>query len=147
MGGMIASAFTWPALSEIDPSILAIIHTTWYSALLFGVMAIATATQQAIALGRVSSYPDGLEKLRNVLGHYQCPEWKPRQLQLFIWQAPIALLNASIYTFVLGLVVIVWSSTSAKGRPSYDPKVGVRMQIADKPDLTLTMHSLTLHSP
>ena len=124
MGGMIASAFTWPALSAIDASKLAIIHTVWYSALLFGVMAIATATQQAIALGRVCSYPDGLEKLRNVLGHYQSLQWRPRRLQLFIWQAPIALLNASIYTFVLGLVVIVWSS-SAKGRPAYDPKVGI----------------------
>ena len=127
MGGMISSAFAWPSLSEIDSSTLAIISTIWYSALLFGVMAIATATQQAIALGRVCSYPDGLEKLRNVLGHYQSLQWRPRQLQLFIWQAPIALLNASIYTFVLGLVVIVWSA-SAKDRPHYDPKVGIWLQ-------------------
>ena len=122
MGSMIASTLTWSALEKVGDSTQAIIQAIWYSALLFGLIAIATATQQAIALGRLCCYPDGLDKLRNLLGWQDHGHRKPQRLQLFMWQTPIAMLNASVYTFILGLAILVWSS-AAVGWPTYKPEV------------------------
>lgn len=112
-GGVIASAFSWPALGKLagsatESTILAI----WYSALVLALGSIATSAQQAVALGRLSSHPDGARKMREVLGREVGGRWRPRKVQLLIWQTPISLLNASIMMFVAGLIVLVWGSVS-----------------------------------
>jgi hypothetical protein len=47
-----------------------------------------------------------------VLGRHAQGRWKPRNLQLVIWQTPLSLLNSSIVMFVVGLTVLVWNSVS-----------------------------------
>lgn len=85
----------------------------WYSSLVLDLVAICLATQQSVALNRLSCYKDGLSKIRFVLGHMQPskdgrPEtWEPRRLQLYVWQTPIMLLNFSILLFIIGLSVMI----------------------------------------
>jgi hypothetical protein len=92
----------------------------WYAWLLLAVVSIATASQQYLALGRLSSFPDRAVKLRNLLGHQTAEGWKPRKLQLFIWQTPVMMLNGGIYIFVIGLGVVVYGSTIALQRRTKD---------------------------
>jgi hypothetical protein len=85
----------------------------WYSALLLAVASIATSAQQAVVLTRLGSHPKGLRKIRDILGKRgDDGKQKPRNLQLFIWQAPLSLLNTSGVMFVAGLIVLVWKSVS-----------------------------------
>ena len=39
-------------------------------------------------------------------GHF-----RPRYSQLYIWQAPLLLLNSSVYLFIAGLAVLVWNAS------------------------------------
>jgi hypothetical protein len=85
----------------------------WYSALLIAVASIASSAQQAVVLTRLGSHPEGLRKIRELLGKRSNDgSYKPKNLQLFIWQAPLSLLNTSGVLFVAGLIVLVWKSVS-----------------------------------
>jgi len=64
-------------------------------------------------LSRLSSYQDGLRRLRAVLGK-ELPAagkasqtWAVRWVQLYVWQVPVMLLNFSIVLFLVGLVVML----------------------------------------
>lgn len=48
-----------------------------------------------------------------MLGYETSQGWRPRRLQLSIWQTPVMMLNGSIYIFVIGLGVVVYGSTIA----------------------------------
>jgi hypothetical protein len=112
-GGVIATTFTWPSLARLSASDQATVTAIWYSALLLAVTSIASSAQQNVVLARLGSHPEGLRKIRGLLG-YRADDGKlrPRNLQLFIWQAPLSLLNTSGVLFVVGLVVLVWKSVS-----------------------------------
>ena len=91
-----------------DKSSASIILSMWYCALLLALGTIATASQQAVMLTRLSSYTDGPERVCRMLGKLEGGSWRARKLQLFIWQSPVMLQNGSIYMFIAGLVVLVW---------------------------------------
>jgi hypothetical protein len=124
---VIATSFTWPSLAQLSRSDQSTVVAIWYSALLFAVTSIATSAQQAVVLTRLGSHPQGLQKIRKLLGRSTVDGLqKPRNLQLFIWQAPLALLNMSGVMFVVGLTVLVWKSVSLNGD---GVKVGVLMVV------------------
>ena len=111
---MIASAFTWPSLQTNTWAIQAI----WYSGLVFSLTSIAAATQQSLALYRLAVLPDGLAKIREM----PCKDdpdasgrFQPRYSQLYVWQAPLLLLNSSIYLFIAGLAVLLWNPSRLQG--------------------------------
>ncbi len=105
------SALTWPVLAGIDPSDRATVSAIWYGALLLALGSIATAAQQAVALSRLSSHPEGLRQIREVLGRRKVDgRWRPSKVQLVVWQTPVSMLNASIVMFVVGFGVLVWAS-------------------------------------
>jgi hypothetical protein len=83
----------------------------WYSALLLALAAIATSAQQSVALTRLGSHSDGLCKIRQLIGKRDgLTKFKARKLQLFIWQAPLSLLNTSVVMFIIGFAVLVWKA-------------------------------------
>lgn len=79
---------------------------------------IATATQQSLALYRLTILPDGLAKIREMLSDDD-PDadgrFRPRYSQLYIWQAPLLLLNSSVYLFIAGLAVLLWNASKLQG--------------------------------
>ena len=110
---MIATSYTWPVLAQLSRSDLSTVMAIWYSALLLALAAIATSAQQSVALTRLCSHPDGLKKIRHLVGERDgLTKMKVRNLQLFIWQAPLSLLNTSGVMFVVGLAVLVWKAAS-----------------------------------
>jgi hypothetical protein len=111
MGAVISTSFTWPMLVVEGRTGGSIILGIWYPALLLALGAIATASQQAVMLTRLRNYNDGPQRLRKMLGKLEGGSWRPRKLQLFVWQSPAMLQNASIYMFVAGLVVLIWKAS------------------------------------
>lgn len=109
---VVASSFTWPAVSDLPYSMQSTVLAIWYNSLLMSLVTIACATQQAVALSRLYSHVDRVHKIRNFLGSLENHAWKPRKLQLYIWQVPATLLNASIYSFMIGTSVLVYGSAS-----------------------------------
>jgi hypothetical protein len=107
---------TWPPPSPSPPWLASAL---WYSGLTLSLAAIGTATQQSVALSRLSSYQDGLRRLRAVLGK-ELPAtgkasqtWSVKWAQLFVWQVPVMLLNFSILLFLVGLVVMLKARADA----------------------------------
>ena len=93
---------------------------------------IATATQQSLALYRLTILPDGLAKIREMLSDDDGPaangRFRPRYSQLYIWQAPLLLLNSSVYLFIAGLAVLLWNASKLQGYKweTDETKVGIQ---------------------
>lgn len=68
---------------------------------------ICLATQQSLALNRLACYEDGYARIRQMLGGDRT---QVRRRQLFVWQAPIMLLNIGVLLFVAGLVRFILSN-------------------------------------
>ena len=78
---------------------------------------IATATQQSIALYRLTILPEGLAKIREMLSANETDSMGVVQLrysQLYIWQVPLSLLNSSVYLFIAGLGVLLWNAAKMR---------------------------------
>lgn len=52
---------------------------------------------------------------QNRYGDENVVKWRPRQLQLYIWQLPRMLLTASIFEFAIGLCLMIWDMAFARG--------------------------------
>ena len=122
----------------------------WVSALLLALTSISIATQQSIGLNRLSSYENGLGKIRLLLGE-QNPRFdnihratykgrnekiaeyrfRMRKSQLWIWQTPVMLLNFAILLFIIGLMIAVFSkAVQAHGDwSSGDMKVPLSIEV------------------
>jgi hypothetical protein len=111
----VVQALTWPQAQT--PSKLPL--GLWYSSLVLSLVAICLATQQSVALNRVSSYKDSDSRIRSLLGKKVVSKdgdsgvtWVPRVLQLYVWQTPIMHLNFGILGFIVGLGIMVFESRS-----------------------------------
>jgi hypothetical protein len=109
--GAVVQALTWPQAQTASELPLGL----WYSSLVLSLVAICLATQQSVALNRVSSYKDYEARIRSMLGHKVVSKdsdrgeaWTPRKLQLYVWQTPIMHLNFGILGFVVGLGIMVF---------------------------------------
>ncbi|KAI1763110.1 hypothetical protein GGR53DRAFT_498623 [Hypoxylon sp. FL1150] len=113
IGGVVSASYTWPVLGNLAASNRSTVMAIWYSALVMALTSVATSAQQAVALNRLATHPEGLQRIRDLLGKQTAPGvWRPRKLQLIIWQTPISLLNSSIVLYAVGLSVLVWTSVS-----------------------------------
>lgn len=132
------TALAWPAIASSDHITPSTGYSSWpvrwlwYMTLTFSLTAAAAAMQLAIFLHRLSTYPDGLEKIQNLLGEQigmialtNPPNYMIRKFQLVTWQIPMMLLNGSVHTFLVGLVwLIVDGADFHRGWGSRDTKVG-----------------------
>lgn len=119
--GAVVQALTWPQVQT--PSQLP--SSLWYGSLVLSLAAICLATQQSIALNRISSYKDYTSRIRSLLGQEIVSEdndksktWVPRKLQLYVWQASIMLLNFGILLFVIGLGIMISENRNGVDRNS-----------------------------
>lgn len=83
------------------------VRAIWYSGLLLSLAAISNAMHQSIALHRLSSNTNGLERVRSLLGYNAVGGWRARNIQVFMWQSAVMLLNVAIFLFVLGLFIAI----------------------------------------
>jgi hypothetical protein len=83
---------------------------------------VAAASQQSIALNRYGQHPDGLEALQKLLR--SDTTGSARQLQLYVWQLPVMLLNISIALFLIALIIMIWAR--AAFTPGWDDNMKVR---------------------
>jgi hypothetical protein len=87
--------------------------------------------QQSVTLNRISTYEDAPTRIRSLIGERLIPpdngnntdkdgsgehaeQWKPRIIQLYVWQTPIMCLNFGIVAFVVGFAVLVFGKWSNK---------------------------------
>lgn len=113
MTSITASAFSWPIVQSSSWTIQAI----WYSSIIVSLTSVSTATQQSVAIYRLASLPEGLQKIRQLLGRDGDATLgivQPQLWQLYIWQIPHLMLNTSIYLFVAGLLVLLWDAAKAQ---------------------------------
>ncbi|KFY18494.1 hypothetical protein V493_08562 [Pseudogymnoascus sp. VKM F-4281 (FW-2241)] len=105
ISALFAAAFSWYNITLQPYTVRAV----WYSGLLLSLAGISSAMQQSIALHRLSSNTNGLERVRNLLGYSEGGTWKARHLQIFMWQSAVMLLNVAIFLFILGLFIAILS--------------------------------------
>lgn len=105
ISALFAAAFSWYNITLQPYTVRAV----WYSGLLLALAGISSAMQQSIALHRLSSNTNGLERVRNLLGYSKGGTWKARHLQIFMWQSAVMLLNVAIFLFILGLFIAILS--------------------------------------
>lgn len=104
LAGVVTAALSWQ-----DPtSVHWITRGLWYGSILIDMASICLATQQSVALNRLCCYQDRWEKIRRMLGAGP-DHTRPHKIQLFVWQAPIMLLNFGVILFVVGLTASFFS--------------------------------------
>lgn len=119
IAGVISTAFSWPNAATAPWTTLAL----WYSGLFLAFISISIAAWFSLALLKLSGYPHCNEFIcqmlgqpnENQYGNDNVVKWKPRQLQLYIWQLPRMLLTASIFEFAIGLCLMNWDMAVAHG--------------------------------
>jgi hypothetical protein len=130
LSSVVTSSLAWPVTLPWT------VRALWLTALLFGVMSVSVAAQQAIALTRVGSSENATDKIRHLLGEPCTPalspstqkekapdpsniessqhgRWRPLKLQLYVWQIPSMLLGWAILIFVTGLAIWVFATARA----------------------------------
>jgi len=122
--GVISAAFSWQSVSESPWSTTSL----WYGSLVLDLTAICLATQQSVALNRLSCYRDGPARIRALLGKRKkhlgaagreeesANICSPRLGQLYVWQTAIMLLNFSILLFTVGLTIFVFDQLGRRER-------------------------------
>lgn len=118
IASVVSGSFTWPQPDTIPIATLG----CWYSALIFALTSVSSATQQAVTLNRLSTYSNGLTRIRLLLasrtpseqahdGH-NAQHNRPSLRQLYVWQTPIMFLNFSILLYIAGLMTLVFQVAS-----------------------------------
>jgi hypothetical protein len=148
LSSVVSSALAWPVVNPLPWFVRAL----WLAALLFSLMSISIAAQQAIAITRVSNQELALEPMKLLLGK-PCPSlaqlrtgtkvnghntrdtaaleasiqtrWKPVPMMVYIWQIPSMLLGNAILIFIVGLASFLFSNARAATGWGDDQKVGV----------------------
>ena len=141
---MVTSSLAWPVASPLPWSV----RSLWLTALLFALISLSLACQQAIALTRVSNSEFAVEKIRHLLGE-PCEDenrgpgqpkepvarvtleggdprkWRPLKLQLYVWQIPSMLLGNAVLIFVIGLAVWVYATARDAGHWGDERKIAI----------------------
>jgi hypothetical protein len=148
VSGVVASGFAWPGMVESSWTVKAI----WYSSLILALTSICAATQQSVALYRLSSHPRGWIMIRRLLSNDpkngSRGQLEPRLWQLYIWQIPVSLLNGSVYFFLAGLAVLLWNAGRsvnldwAKGETKVFQKAGQTLNRPISPNTCPDCHDL-----
>ena len=138
VSNLISAAFGWQYFEHdnVRATCPRIVKAAWFSALMMSVSSIAAASQQLVALHRLSTYPNSHAVIRRLLmGAADCSSVvgasspastdtahvrisvktksnkHKKQMSLrqaFLWQVPVSLLDGSLYFFIGGLSIIVY---------------------------------------
>lgn len=113
LASLFASAFTWPLMQISAYST----QGCWFGGLMLIISSITIATQQSITLHRFSTHVNDLRNLRGLLGYQDTPAgiWRPRKIQLYVWQMPVMMLRFGIYLFLVGLFLLLWKAARPNG--------------------------------
>lgn len=137
--GIVTAALSW----QDSTTIHWVTHGLWYGSILINVTSIFLATQQSVTLNRLRCYQDCWQRIRRILGTGP----RPHKIQLFVWQAPIMLLNFAAILFVIGLTVSFFSNMTMS-RTREDELVRPRGDIHQRAWRSLTLdHRLSNCSP
>jgi hypothetical protein len=123
----VTGALAWPITSGAPWTVKAL----WMCALLNSLFTIAVAVQQSIGLSRLGSYPQGLQKLRDIFSGTprRFDESSGKVLvtktQVYVWQAPATLLGSSMSLFLLGLATALYSAAAQEEFLGPDKKIAV----------------------
>lgn len=101
------------------------IEAMWYPSLVFAILSVSTGIQQNVVLTRLRAFPNGPERIRNLLGTFDGNVWAPRPEQLKIWQFAVQLLDFSIYTWLGGFAVYVWNVTKMHSKMQSGANIAV----------------------
>ena len=112
IAGVITNSILWDSVKEGSWTLLGI----WYASLIISLTCVTSATQQAIALYRVSSVD-----LLPLIGSY--PGERGGFVAIYVWQVPVMLLNVSILLFVVGVLILVWEQATRDLALNHDLKV------------------------
>lgn len=105
---VITGSFTWSALSKLSIVAWTIVQITWCCSLTLAMVAVAVELQQSVFLIRVESLSNAHLILRRLLSAENIIGPRiPRQGQLIIWHSAVALLEWSIYVWLVGFLVFV----------------------------------------
>lgn len=104
----VTGAFSWFNIERSSVFTLC----CWYGSLLSAMTAVTVATQQFVALTRISMHVDGLARIRLVIGNGSEPSFS----RLYAWQVPVMLLNISITLFIVGFAVLLVQTVPAEHR-------------------------------
>jgi len=114
--GTLTSTGSWPTILKNGQESPWTVRTCWYAGIVFGLFAALTAAQQSIRLHRLSAHRDALRNIRHFMGSRMRDKEgvlriKPRRFQVFGWQASIMFLTLSVVTMLVGMCILIWSST------------------------------------
>ncbi|OAQ98008.1 hypothetical protein LLEC1_04399, partial [Akanthomyces lecanii] len=111
MSAAVVGSFSWPSISTMSTVPLIMIRITWYSSLVCGIMAVATALQQSVFLVRVGCVSDSELLICRLLSSDSAQGRRPRQHQIFVWQAAVGMLEWCIFLWIGGYIVFIWDQT------------------------------------
>jgi hypothetical protein len=117
IAGVVSSAFSWPTIEPAPWTAKAVFYCTLFVSL----SAVATGSQQSIALTRYGRSADGLKDLKHLLTGNTTG--KASRVQQYVWQLPVMLLNISIALFLIGLVILIWARAASS--PDWDDDMKV----------------------
>ncbi|KAF3763920.1 hypothetical protein M406DRAFT_58174 [Cryphonectria parasitica EP155] len=113
-----SAALSWQAIDSAAWTVLAL----FYASLIMSLTAVTIGAQQSIALSRLGGHRVGLGNLQKKLRGkvvkqatqtLNVNKHSASYSQLYLWQLPVMLLNASILIFLIGLSIIIWSQAAS----------------------------------
>lgn len=118
IAGVVSGTFSWSTIDLAPWTAKAMFYCTLFVSL----SAVATGSQQSIALNRYGQHQEGLKSLQQLLTDSKTG--KPSQMQKYVWQLPVMLLNISIALFLIGLAILIWDRAASS--PAWDADMKVR---------------------
>ncbi|KAI7360680.1 hypothetical protein KC354_g8669 [Hortaea werneckii] len=116
LAGCLTSTGSWPTVLQNGQNSPWTVRTCWYTGIVFALFAVLTAAQQSIRLHRLSAHKDSLKNIRHYMGckvrdSEGVSRIKPRRFQVYGWQASIMFLTLSVAALIIGMCILIWSST------------------------------------
>jgi hypothetical protein len=118
IAAVVSAPFSWPTFSEPPWTARAV----FFASLITVLSTVASASQQSIALYRLGQHCESLKLLHKLL--QSCArDGSASRLQKYMWQMPVMLLNISVASLIVGLLILIWDR--AAKTPAWDDDVKV----------------------
>ncbi|ORY67579.1 uncharacterized protein BCR38DRAFT_427547 [Pseudomassariella vexata] len=118
IAGVLSSTPGWPTMMPSqDDAQPWFVRTMWLTGLVFALFSVLTAAQQSLRLHRLSAHRNGLSLIRGCIASKTGLDGitRPRNAQVFAWQAGVGFLTASVVCMVVGMAVFVWEASDFEG--------------------------------
>lgn len=116
LAGCLTSTGSWPTLLQNGETQPWSVRTCWYVGIIFALCSVLTAAQQTIRLHRLSAHKHAMSRIRHYMGARHRTrsgriELRPIKFQVYGWQASIVFLMMAVLSLIVGMTILVWSST------------------------------------